>query len=312
MTMNEWNPQLTKAGLQSFPTATLAAQLPALTAQVLTNNRFSTTESASDAAVMAAVRQGVQHVIFILKENRTYDQVLGDLPVGNGDPSLVQWGSTITPNLHNLAQTFVTLDNIMATSEVSNDGWPWTTSARAPDVVERQYPLAYAARGLSLDTEGMNRSVNVAIPTLAQRMAAEPLTPNDPDVLAGQTDVDAPDGPNNEVNTGYLWDSALRAGLTVRNYGFFMDTTCYNEPTCAIPLAHDPAATGTVVATPANVSLCPVHRSVLPRFRQQLSGLLPLHGVGAGFRCQLRQRWTPFVEPRSLHARSHRKLRHRD
>ena len=244
-TMNEYNPQLTKAGLQSFPTATLAAQLPALTAQVLTNNRFSTTESASDAAVMAAVRQGIQHVIFIIKENRTYDQVLGDLPVGNGDPGLVQWGSAITPNQHNLAQTFVTLDNFMATAEVSNDGWPWTTSARAPDVVEHQYPVAYAGRGLSLDTEGLNRNVNVAIPTVAQRMAADPLTPNDPDVLAGQTDVAAPDGPNDEVNTGYLWDSALRAGLTVRNYGFFIDATCYNVPSCAIPLAHDPAATGT-------------------------------------------------------------------
>ena len=55
----------------------------------------------------------------------------------------------------------------MATAEVSNDGWPWTTSARAPDVVERQYPVAYAGRGLSLDTEGVNRSVNVAIPTVA-------------------------------------------------------------------------------------------------------------------------------------------------
>jgi hypothetical protein len=248
---------LTKAGLQSFPTATLAAQFPALTAQVLTNNRFSTTESASDAAVMAAVRQGIQHVIFIIKENRTYDQVLGDLPVGNGDPSLVQWGSAITPNLHNLARTFVTLDNIMASSEVSYDGWLWSTSARAPDVVERQYPVAYAARGLSLDSEGLNRSVNVAIPSLAQRIAAEPRTPNDPDVMAGQADVDAPDGPNDEVNTGYLWDSALRAGLTVRNYGFFVDTTCYNEPSCAIPLAHDPAATSTVVAIPANVSLTP-------------------------------------------------------
>ena len=63
--------------------------------------------------------------------------------------------------------------------------------------------------------------------------------------------------PNNEVNTGYLWDSALRAGLTVRNYGFFLDVTCYSEPSCAIPLAHDPAATGTVVASPANVSLTP-------------------------------------------------------
>jgi len=257
--MNEYNPQLTKAGLQFFPTATLAAQLPVLTAQVLTNNRFSTTESASDAAVMAAVRQGIQHVIFIIKENRTYDQVLGDLEIGNGDPALVQWGSTITPNLHNLAKQFVTLDNFMATAEVSNDGWPWSTSARAPDVVERQYPVQYAARGLSLDTQGLNRSVNVGIPTLAQRMAAEPLTPNDPDLLPGQTDVDAPDGPNNQVNTGYLWDSARRAGLTVRNYGFFIDATCYNEPTCAISLAPNPASTTppTIVASPTNATLAP-------------------------------------------------------
>ncbi|MGO8815964.1 MAG: putative Ig domain-containing protein [Terriglobia bacterium] len=257
ITMNEWNPQTTKAGLQSFPTASIPAELPALTAQVLTNDRFSSSESASDAAVMKAVRKGIQHVIFIIKENRSYDQVLGDLPVGNGDTSLVQWGKAITPNQHDLAQTFVTLDNIMASSEVSNDGWPWTTSAQAPDVVERQYPLAYAARGLSLDTDGMNRSVNVAIPTVAARIAADPRTPDDPDVLAGQTDVAAPDGPNDEINTGYLWDSALRAGLTVRNYGFLLDGTCYIEPSCAIPLAHDPAATGTVVAIPANVSLFP-------------------------------------------------------
>ena len=256
-TMNELNPQTTKAGLQSFPTANLSSQLPALTAQVLTNNHFSATESADDLAVMAAVRKGIQHVIFILKENRTYDQVLGDLPVGNGDPSLVQWGSAITPNEHNLAQTFVTLDNILASAEVSTDGWPWSTSARAPDVVEHSYPLAYAGRGLSVDCVGLDRNVNVALPTLAQRIAADPRTPNDPDVMAGQTDVGGPDGPNNEVNTGYLWDGALRAGLTVRNYGFLIDGTCYMEPTCAIPLAHDPAATGTVVATPASVSLFP-------------------------------------------------------
>ena len=117
----------------------------------------------------------------------------------------------ITPNLHNLARTFVTLDNFLDTAEVSYDGWPWTTSAHAPDVVERQYPVAYAYRGLSLDSEGVNRNVNVAIPTLAGRRAADPFTPNDPDLLPGQTDVAAPDGPNNEVNTGYLWDAALRA-----------------------------------------------------------------------------------------------------
>ena len=204
ITKNTYNPQLTKAGLQSIPTSNLASQLPALTAQVFSNNRFFATESASDAEVMKAVRQGIQHVIFIIKENRTYDQVLGDLTEGNGEPKLVQWGETITPNQHNLALSFVTLDNLLASAEVSNDGWPWTTGARAPDVIERQYPVAYAGRGLSLDSEGVNRSVNVAIPTLAQRIAADPRTPNDPDVLAGQTDVDAPDGPNDEVNTGYL------------------------------------------------------------------------------------------------------------
>ncbi len=96
------------------------------------------------------------------------------------------------------------------------------------------------------------------IPTLAERRAANPLTPDDPDLLPGQTNVAAPDGPNNEVNTGYLWDSALRASLTVRNYGFFVDTTRYaTPPTSAIPLVRNPAATGTIVAYPASVALAP-------------------------------------------------------
>jgi hypothetical protein len=124
-------------------------------------------------------------------------------------------------------------------------------------VTEHQYPVAYAMRALSLDSEGLNRSVNVAIPTLAARMAAAPLMPNDPDLLAGQTNVAAPDGPNDEVNTGYLWDNALRAGLTVRSYGFFLDTTCYNEPPCQIPVLHDPAASNTVVAISTNAALAP-------------------------------------------------------
>jgi DNA-binding beta-propeller fold protein YncE len=253
---NEYNPQLIKAGLQSFPRPS-AAQLTTLTAQVATNNRFSSTESDSDAAVMAAVRQGTQHVIFIIKENRTYDQILGDLEIGNGDPELAEFGQAVTPNLHNLARQFVTLDNFRDTAEVSNDGWPWTTSARAPDVIERQFPVDYAGRGLSLDSEGVNRSVNVAYPTVGERQAANPFTPDDPDLLAGQTDVAAPDGPDNEVNTGYLWDSALRANLTVRNYGFFVDTTRYATPTNKLPLVRNPAATGTIVGFPANVSLAP-------------------------------------------------------
>lgn len=258
---NEWNTQTTKAGLQSFPTANLMAQLPALTAQVATNDRFSSTESFNDAAVMAAVRRGVQHVIFILKENRTYDQILGDLKIGNGDPSLTEFGSEITPNEHNLATSFVTLDNFMATAEVSVDGWLWSTSARAPDVIEHEYPGTYAQRGLSLDSEGANRSVNIAIPTLAGRRAADSLTPDDPDVLAGQTDVAAPDGPDDLINGGYLWNYAIQAGLTVRNYGFLIDGTCYGNlaPGCAIPPVTNPLSTvpPTVVAHSTNVVLAP-------------------------------------------------------
>ena len=255
---NQYNPQLTKAGLQSFPVpAVPSAELTTLTAQVALNDRFASTESAGDATTMATVRNQVKHVIFIIKENRTYDQVLGDLPVGRGDSSLTQWGQAITPNLHTLALDFVTLDDFLTTAQVSYDGWLWTTAARSPDVVEHQYPVAYAARGLSLDSEGLNRSVNVAIPTVAGRMAADSLTPNDPDVLAGQADAGAPDGPNDEINTGYLWDAALRAGLTVRNYGFFIDLTCYTEPACQIPVVHDPSATNTTVAYPTNVALTP-------------------------------------------------------
>ena len=253
---NQYNPQLIKAGLQSFPRPD-TAQLATLSAQVAVNNRFFQTVNPQDAAVMDAVRRGIEHVIFVVKENRTYDQILGDLEVGNGDPDLAMFGETFTPNQHNLARTFVTLDNFFATSETSNDGWPWTTSARAPDVIERQFPVAYAGRGLSLDSEGLNRSVNVAIPSVEERQAANPFTPNDPDLLPGQTNVSAPDGPDNEVNTGYLWDAALRAGLTVRNYGFFVDVTLYNTQDYRIPLDRDPYATGTVVATSANAALTP-------------------------------------------------------
>ena len=231
----EYNPQTIKAGFQSFPQPT-TAQLATLTAQVAVNGHFSATESSSDATVMAAVRSGIQHVIYIIKENRGYDQVLGDLEVGNGDPSLTEFGQAITPNQHNLAKTFVTLDNMMASSEVSNDGWPWSTSARAPDVIERQEMPFYAARGLSLDYDGLNRNVNVAIPTVAGRVAADYLTPSDGNLLPGTANAAAPDGegPNNVMypGQGYLWDAAYRAKLTIRDYGFFVDPTLY---TCPLP-----------------------------------------------------------------------------
>ena len=253
---NQYNPQLTKAGFQIYSVPSVA-ELETLTAQVAVNNRFSSTLSPSDASVMEAVRKGTQHVIFVIKENRTYDQILGDLEIGNGDPDLTEFGEKTTPNQHQLARSFVTLDNFLDTAEVSYDGWLWTTSAQAPDVTQRQYPIAYAYRGLSLDSEGLNRNVNIAIPNLADRIAANPFTPNDPDLLPGPTNTSAPDGPDNEVNTGYLWDAAFRAKLTVRNYGFFVDTTRYNTQNYTIPLVRDPFWSGTRVAYPTSVSLTP-------------------------------------------------------
>src|ERR1035438_9074755 len=123
------------------------------------------------------------------------------------------------------------------------------------DVIELGGGLVVpGAPGLS---DGLSRNVNVAIPTLAGRIAADPFTSNDPDVLPGQTYVAAPDGPDSEVNTGYLWDSVLRAKLTVRNYGFFLDTTLYGTATNAIAVLPNPFSTHTTVAYPANAALTP-------------------------------------------------------
>ncbi|MFZ3210064.1 MAG: hypothetical protein WA188_00975 [Terriglobales bacterium] len=243
---NQYDLQLIKAGLQSFPTPT-QGELARLTEQVADNNHFGRKLRDEDADKMAFLRQHIHHIIYIIKENRTYDQILGDLEVGNGDPDITQFGQAITPNLHNLASQFVDLDTFYDTSEVSMDGWPWSTSAHATDVVERQTSVEYAGRGLSYDSEGTNRNVNVAYPTLAERLAADPLTPDDPDVLPGTADVAAPDGPKGQEGAGFLWDAALRAGLTLRNYGFFIDESRYNLPapytSLSIPEATSPATT---------------------------------------------------------------------
>src|SRR5579864_2622309 len=255
---NQYNLQLIKAGLQSFPTPTLA-ELQTLTQKVAMNDHFKSRLSRDDAAKLAFLRVHIKHVIYIVKENRTYDQVLGDLDVGNGDPNLTEFPEATTPNEHKLAREFVTLDNFYDTSEVSYDGWSWSTSARAPDLVEKQAPVNYAERGLSYDTEGTNRDINVGIASQEERRKANPLTPDDPDDLPGLRNAAAPDGPDGENGTGYLWNGALRKGLTVRNYGFFIDLMRYRLPgessQYQIPLLLDPSATHTQVAYPANAAL---------------------------------------------------------
>ena len=255
---NQYNLQLIKAGFQSFPTPG-PGELNRLTELVADNNHFLRVVSEADREKMQFLRKKIQHVIYIIKENRTYDQILGDLTVGNGDPSLTEFGAAVTPNFHRLARKFVTLDNFYDSSEVSIDGWPWSTSARAPDVVEKHTTVNYGGRGLSYDSEGTNRNVNVALPTPAERIAANPANPADPDLLPGTIDTAAPDSPKGDLNQGYIWDAALRAGLSVRNYGFFLDLTRYYLPApLGIPKLLNPAATKTQVAYSANAALRPV------------------------------------------------------
>jgi YVTN family beta-propeller protein len=123
----------------------------------------------------------ISHVIYIIKENRSYDQVLGDISGANGDPSLVNFGREITPNQHALAQRFGVMDNAYADAQVSADGHNWTDAATVSDYVERTWPVSYGNRREGFDSQN---GVGAPVP-----------------------------------HSGYLWDDAKRAGVTYRDYG---------------------------------------------------------------------------------------------
>src|SRR5579864_911102 len=249
--------QLEKGGLGVIPRPN-DADLQTLTKQVARNNHFQDAPfPATDMQTFLQLRRNIKHVIYIVKENRTYDQMLGDLEKGNGDPKLNLFPETMAPNHHELARRFVTLDNFFDSGEVSGNGWNWSTAARATDVTERTIPMNYARRGMTYDVEGVNRGINVGENTLADRNAAKL---NDPEnQLPGHADVAAPDGPgDDESGAGYLWDAALRAKISIRNYGFYIDLTRYSDSPSsgpAVPLLHDPAKKHTRVAFPTRVSL---------------------------------------------------------
>jgi DNA-binding beta-propeller fold protein YncE len=254
---NQYVWQLTKAGFLTLPVPA-RAELQRQTKIAAHNNRYDRSkENAAAEQVIAQVRKSVQHVVYIVKENRTYDQILGDLRKGNGDPSINVYPQAITPNQHALADQFVDLDNFYDSGESSGDGWGWSTSGRTSDTVEKTEPVNYADRGLAYDYEGPNRDVNVGLATLAERKAANPLTPDDANVLPGTHDVSEVDGPVDDAGAGYIWDSALRAGLKVRNYGFFLDLLRYEKAAgqWQIPLLADPHASATQVAYAARASL---------------------------------------------------------
>jgi DNA-binding beta-propeller fold protein YncE len=135
-----------------------------------------------------------KHVIYIIKENRTYDQVFGDLPQGDGDASLLFFPRAVSPNHHALAERFGLFDRFFVNAEVSQQGHPWSTSAYVTDYTEKTTPLLYSYR---------------------------------------RADVD--EGEADEPATGFLWNSALKKGLTLRNYGEYgepvkSDTANPNAP----------------------------------------------------------------------------------
>jgi phospholipase C len=127
----------------------------------------------------------IKHVFYIVKENRTYDQVLGDVAGGNGDTSLVLFGENITPNQHALVKEFVLLDNFYVDGEVSADGHNWTFGAYATDYLEKNWPTSYGGRGGKYDAEGRTRAAD---------------------------------------NKGdFIWGNAKKHGVSYRTYGEFAD-----------------------------------------------------------------------------------------
>ncbi len=257
-TANEYVWQLKKAGLLSLPVPDRRT-LDQLSGQVAFNNNAIPSETtARNAKVMRALREKIKHVIYIVKENRTYDQVLGDLEKGNGDPSLTMFPEPITPNHHQIARQFTLFDNFYDSGESSNMGWPWSTGARANDYTEKSGAVNYAGRGLEYDQEGTNRYVNVGLPTLAERLAALPILPPDPNLLPGTADVAAPDSAEGEAGAGYLWDAALASGKSIRNYGFYGDIVRYFLPApLFIPISRAPFDDGIVQFIPAKQALKP-------------------------------------------------------
>ncbi|HSU65470.1 MAG TPA: hypothetical protein VLJ39_01235, partial [Tepidisphaeraceae bacterium] len=158
----------------------------------------------------------IQHVIYIVKENRTYDQVLGDLPQGNGDLDRCIFGRQITPNLHAIAERFVLFDNFYDCGEVSGDGWNWSTQAQANEYVVRNVPYSYGGRGRTYDYEGSVADYPVGgFP--AKGPDGKPLS-DDPKYKNG-----APAIPDvGESPGGHIWDSVRKAKLSYRNFGFFL------------------------------------------------------------------------------------------
>ncbi len=183
---------LVHGSIAHAPIAGLLRRLPRLTRQVEASNLMN---GRLPRLPFRAGENPIRHVIYIIKENRTYDQILGDLGVGNGDPKLAFYGKTITPNEHKLALQFGVLDNFYDSGEVSGDGHEWSTAAITTDYNEKTWEVGYRNSQRGYDYEGV---VAGGIP-----------------LLEGIPNVDNP-------ATGFIWSDVARHGLSHRNYGEYV------------------------------------------------------------------------------------------
>jgi DNA-binding beta-propeller fold protein YncE len=267
---NEYQFQLERASLVSAPVPH-SEHLGYLTERVAKNNFYSTDDDKKDAKVMEFLNDRIKHVIYVVKENRTFDQVLGDLTNGaHADPALTQFGEALTPNNHSLATKFVTLDNFMNPGDGSMDGWSWAMQGRVTNTEALTQQINYAAvnRGLSYESEGTNRNVPVNFATVAERdaaagpagttnyTAASATVPGGTaNLLAGarnHASTDAPFG----IEDGYIFNAVLKAGGSVRNYGFLVNNIG-SIGTKAAPVS-DPFAAGVIQVAPLDPALAPL------------------------------------------------------
>jgi DNA-binding beta-propeller fold protein YncE len=171
-----------------------------------------------DRIAFTSGKNPIKHVIYIIKENRSYDQVLGDLGVGDGDPSLTMYGQDITPNEHKLARQFGVLDNFYDSGEVSGDGHVWSNAAITSDYTEQTWQIDYRGKERTYDYEGV----------VDKRY---PIEEHIPDL--------------NEPSTGYLWGNLARHDITYRHYGEFISTHfCDQHETSEMPQEGTPLTAG--------------------------------------------------------------------
>jgi YVTN family beta-propeller protein len=268
---NEYQFQLEKASLVSAPVPT-GRVLDELTTQVAMNNRYSVQESQSDINVMKFLHDNIKHVIYIVRENRTYDQVLGDLKNGaNGDKSLTMFGAGVRPNDHAVATNFVTLDNFMDPGDGSKDGWDLLMRGGITTTEELAQQLNYSNHPIPTQGQNFNNGIPVGVATTAERDAltngayskqTASLPGGTSNVLPGASDVTKLDAPFG-VEKSDIWEAALNAGLTVRSYGFGTWTIVGPTTDAGGKPISDPYAAHVVQMAQANKTLAENNRTDL-------------------------------------------------